>query len=225
MAFPERFWWGTAASSTQAEGAAPASDYFGWERDGKVPPSGDGNGFATNYAADFRLYAAHGLKHHRLSLEWARIEPEEGKRDRGAIERYRAMLLAAREVGLHIWVCLHHFSLPAWFAAMGGFLDDRVRSYYWRRHVEFMRDTFADLVFGWKPINEPLAFAAAGWLAGVLPPGIRDLGQFRLALRGAHLANHDAWQLLRGGGKPVTTIMSLSPLYPGNRSDSSDERA
>jgi len=39
------FWWGTAASSTQAEGAAPASDWFALERAGTMPPSGSGNGF------------------------------------------------------------------------------------------------------------------------------------------------------------------------------------
>ena len=66
MAFPEVFWWGTGASSTQAEGAAPASDWYALEREGRVPPSGDGNGFGTRYAEDFALYAGHGLAHHRL---------------------------------------------------------------------------------------------------------------------------------------------------------------
>jgi len=46
-----------------------------------MPPSGDGNGFARRFADDFALYAQHGLTHHRLSIEWARIEPEEGRRD------------------------------------------------------------------------------------------------------------------------------------------------
>ena len=46
-----------------------------------MPPSGDGNGFGERYAEDFALYAQHGLTHHRLSIEWARIEPEEGRRD------------------------------------------------------------------------------------------------------------------------------------------------
>ena len=30
--------------------------------------------------------------------------------------------------------------------------------------ADWVAETFGDLVFGWKPINEPLAFAAAGWL-------------------------------------------------------------
>ncbi len=88
--FPDDFWWGTAASSTQAEGAAPASDWLAWEQAGHAPPSGEGNGFGTRYAEDFTLLAAHGLTHHRLSLEWARLEPTPGHHDVEAIERYTA---------------------------------------------------------------------------------------------------------------------------------------
>ena len=90
--FPDSFWWGTGASSTQAEGAAPASDWLAWERAGKAPPSGDGNGFGTRYAEDFALLAAHGLNHHRLSIDWARIEPEPGRRDTAAVEHYTEVL-------------------------------------------------------------------------------------------------------------------------------------
>lgn len=89
--------WGTGASSTQCEGAAPASDWFAWERAGKVPSSGEGNGFGERFSGDFQLFAGLGLTHHRLSIEWARIEPEEGVRDEKAIEHYREVLTAARE--------------------------------------------------------------------------------------------------------------------------------
>jgi beta-glucosidase len=204
MSFPSGFWWGTGASSTQAEGAAPASDWFLYEKQGKVPPSGEGNGFARRYAEDFELYAQYGLTHHRLSIEWARIEPEEGRRDTAAIEHYVAMLTAARDAGISPWVCLHHFTMPGWFTEMGGgFVDDRARSYYWARHVAFCAETFGDLVFGWKPINEPGAFA-----------GIYFQKERRFEVLGAILlAQRDAWRELRGGGKPVATVHNLSPVF------------
>ncbi len=206
MGFPSGFWWGTAASSTQAEGAAPASDWAALERDGSVPPTAGGNGFATRYADDFALYAQYGLTHHRLSIEWARIEPEEGRRDEAAIEHYREVLTAARSAGVSPWVCLHHFTLPGWFTEMGegGFVDDRARSYYWARHVAFCAETFGDLVFGWKPINEPAAYA-----------GIYVRKGRRFEVLGATLlAQRDAWRELRGGGKPVATIHNLAPTFP-----------
>lgn len=214
MTLPAEFWWGTAASSTQAEGAAPRSDWARWEALGRAPTSGDGNGFATGYAEDFRLYAEHGLTHHRLSIEWARIEPHEGRRDQDAIDHYTEVLRAARDTGIAVWVCLHHFTLPGWFSDdLGGFLDERGRGYHWPRHVDFVAETFGDLVFGWKPINEPVAYAGAGWLLGVHPPGRTDPGRFMAALEATHLANHEAWRLLRSGGKPVSTIHNVSPLF------------
>jgi len=199
------FWWGTGASSTQAEGAAPASDWYALERSGVMPHSGDGNGFAGRYAEDFALYAAHGLTHHRLSVEWARIEPEEGRRDEAAIEHVVQVLTAARAAGIEPWVCLHHFTLPGWFTEIGegGFVDDRARSYYWARHVAFCAETFGDLVFGWKPVNEPGAYA-------LVYPHRKN----RVDMLGAVLlAQRDAWRELRGGGKPVATIHDLSPVF------------
>jgi len=205
VGFGEDFWWGTAASSTQAEGAAPASDWFALERSGAMPVSGDGNGFARRFADDFALYAAYGLRHHRLSIEWARIEPEEGKRDERAIEHVREMLTAARAAGVAPWACLHHFTLPGWFTELGegGFVDDHARSYHWARHVAFCAETFGDLVFGWKPINEPSAYA------GVYPHHKKRFDMLGAVL----LAQRDAWRELRGGGKPVATIHDLSPIF------------
>jgi beta-glucosidase len=218
--FPDAFWWGTGASSTQCEGAAPASDWYREEQRGTYPPSGDGNGFGTRYAEDFALYAEHGLTHHRLSIEWARIEPEEGRRDAAAVEHYRAVLTAARAAGVSPWVCLHHFTLPGWFTEMGdgAFRDDRARSYHWARHVAFCAETFGDLVSGWKPINEPFGYVALSYQLGVLPPRRRDFAQMLEAYRGILLAQRDAWRELRGGGAPVATIHNLSPLFPVDES-------
>jgi beta-glucosidase len=212
----EGFWWGTGASSTQCEGAAPASDWYREEERGIYPRSGTGNDFGTRYAEDFALYAAHGLTHHRLSIEWARIEPEEGRRDAAAVEHYRAVLTAARDAGVSPWVCLHHFTLPGWFTEIGdgAFCDDRARSYHWARHVAFCAETFGDLVFGWKPINEPFGYVALGYQLGLLPPRTRDFGTMLDAYRGILLAQRDAWRELRGAGTPVATIHNLSPLFP-----------
>lgn len=210
------FWWGTAASSTQAAGSAPASDWRAGEEAGRVPPSGDGNGFATRYAEDFALFADLGLSHHRLSLEWARIEPEPGRRDPAAVEHYRQVLIAAAQAGISAWVCLHHFTLPGWFSVdEHGFADERARSYFWPRHVDFCAETFGDLVFGWKPVNEPLGYAALGWLEGLLPPGhTGDTRGFAEGLESIHLADFDAALRLRQTGRPVACVQIATPLTP-----------
>ena len=91
---------------------------------GHAPISGDGNGFGVSLRRGLRAASPSlGLTHHRLSIEWARIEPEPGVHDDAAVAHYRDMLARARATPASCpWVCLHHFTLPRWFADDGGFL-------------------------------------------------------------------------------------------------------
>ena len=212
MRWPDGFLWGTGASSTQCEGAAPASDWWDWERAGRAPISGDGNGFARRYAEDFALLAELGLTHHRLSLEWARLEPEEGVHDRAAVAHYRAVLAAARDAGVTPWVCLHHFTLPRWFAAKGAFLFERNRTEHWRRHVDFVADAFGDLVGGWQPVNEANFYPLGAYRRGGLPPGHDDRDEFACVSENILLAKSEAAIRLRRTGAPVSSIWALSAL-------------
>jgi beta-glucosidase len=176
--------------------------------------SGDGNGFATRYAEDFRLLADLGLRHHRLSIEWARIEPEPGDHDAEAIAHYRDMLAAALDAGIEPWVCLHHFTLPRWFAATGGFLVERNRVDVWARHVDFVAETFGDLVRGWQPINETNYYPAAAYLGWGFPPGHHDRDEHALASEALQLATAEAAVRLKQTGAPVSSIFGLSGIVP-----------
>lgn len=211
--FPRGFWWGTAASSTQAEGAAPRSNWAVWERSGKAPPSADGSGFAERYWEDFRILAELGLRHHRLSIEWARIEPEPQQRDPAAVEHYLRIFDAAEDAGIELWVCLNHFTLPQWFEELGGFCNPEARATHWIPHVEFIAETFGHRTFGWKPINEPMAYATGGFLFGTMPPGRQGFDSFAEATVGVFEAWRDAWKILSGSA-PVATIHNLSPVLP-----------
>jgi beta-glucosidase len=202
--------WGTGASSTQCEGAASTSDWWEWERRGKAPLSGEGNGFAGRFAEDFELLARLGLTHHRLSIEWARVEPEEGRHDPEAIAHYRDVLAAASAAGVTPWVCLHHFTLPHWFAGAGGFLVDDNRTRHWLRHVNFMAETFGDLVGGWQPVNETNYYAAAAYRGRGWPPGHNDKNEWAAVSEGIQLATAEAAVLLRHIGVPVASIFGLS---------------
>jgi beta-glucosidase len=210
--WPAGFLWGTGASSTQCEGAAPASDWLAWEQDGHAPPSGEGNGFATRYAEDFGILADLDLTHHRLSLEWARLEPEPGAHDPKAVAHYRSVLSAAREAGISPWVCLHHFTLPRWFLDEGGFAVETNRTALWHRHVEFVAEEFGDLVHGWQPINEINYYARAAYGGQGWPPGHDDNGEVAVVHEAIHLAAAEAAVTLRQTGAPVSPIFGLSPI-------------
>jgi beta-glucosidase len=212
MRWPDGFMWGTGASATQCEGAAPASDWWDWERAGHAPLSGDGNGFAARYAEDFRLLASLGLRHHRLTIDWARLEPEPGRHDPAAVAHYRDMLAAALAAGVEPWICLHHFTLPRWFAAAGGFLAEPNRTQFWTRHVEFIAETFGDLARGWQPVNETNYYALAAYRGRGWPPGRNDPAEAMLVSRAMQLATAEAAARLRQTGAPVASIFGLSAI-------------
>ncbi len=212
MEWPDGFMWGSAASATQCEGASPASDWWDWERSGHAPLSGDGNGFALRYAEDFALLAGLGLHHHRLTIDWARVEPEPGRHDPAAISHYRDILTAALDAGVQPWLCLHHFTLPRWFADEGGFLAAANRTGGWARHVEFIAETFGDLARGWQPVNETNYYAFAAYLGGGWPPGRNDLADCAQVSQAMQLATAEAAVRLRQTGAPVASVFGLSGI-------------
>jgi beta-glucosidase len=197
-------WWGTGAAATQCEGAAPRSDWAGWEAEGRVPPSRDGNGFRTRYADDFALLAEQGITHHRLTVEWARLEPDDGRWDEDEVAHLRRVLVAGRDAGVAVWACLLHGSAPGWFTDdRRGWLDDKAATLTWPRHVDRVAEALGDLVAGWLPIHEPDLQARLGYREGVFPPGRRREDDESDALAALRTAEAEAARLLRTGGAPV----------------------
>ena len=99
--FPPGFLWGAATSSHQVEGNCTNNDWWAWEQAGKVrEPSGLACDHYHRFREDFDL--ARSLNHnaHRFSLEWSRIEPEEGRFSAEGIAHYREVLDALRERSL-----------------------------------------------------------------------------------------------------------------------------
>src|SRR5690606_8548728 len=198
-----RPWWGTAAAATQCEGAAPRSDWARWEAEGRVPASGDGNGFRTRFEDDLALLAGHGLRHHRLTVEWARLEPHPGRWHEDEVTHLRRVLTAARDAGVEVWVCLLHGTAPGWFTDdERGWLDDRA-VLRWARHVDRVAEAIGDLVAGWVPIHEPERPARPGYGEGLFRPGRRDEDDERTARTALLAAEAEAARLLRSGPAPV----------------------
>lgn len=207
-------WWGVTTSSLQTEGVAPAADWSRWERDRRVPASGDGNGVATNHADDFALLASIGITHLRITLEWARLEPESGRLDADAFDRYQDLLSSAARAGLEVIATLAHGTLPGWFSEDTlGFRDHRRRELDWARHVDRCAERFDDLVATWVPIDDPVGWAIRGHLIGNRPPGRRDPEVAAEAVEGALLANHLAWELLRSGSTPVMGVFGAPTIF------------
>jgi len=203
-------WWGVTTSAAQVEGSAQASDTAAWEASGRLPESLDGNGFANRYAEDFTIARDLGLTHFNVTLDWSRLEPMEGVHDPAAAEHYLDMLSTAADKGLNVWAAPHHRSTPAWFADLGGFVNERARQYQWVRHLDWLLDTFGDRVFGWTAIHHPVGSALEGHFFGTMPPGTSSVAGATEAVEALLLANHEVWQRLGSGVHPVATDVNLS---------------
>ncbi len=122
MNFPKGFLWGSATSALQVEGNNIHSDWWEWEN-AHWPPerrSGSACDQYNKYEEDFDLIKKLNQNAHRLSIEWSRIEPEEGKFNDAEIEHYKKVLKALKDRDIKVMLTLHHFTNPAWFAKKGG---------------------------------------------------------------------------------------------------------
>lgn len=76
-----KFLWGVATSAFQIEGGV-TNDMTEWEREGrfrrrdKDPRVGEASGHWNRWEQDFALPKDVGVNSYRLSIEWARIEPQ-----------------------------------------------------------------------------------------------------------------------------------------------------
>ena len=149
-----------------------------------------------------------GISNLQITLEWAELEPRPGRYDVAAIEFRSEVLRYAKTLGLTVWGCLVDGTLPGWFADdEGGFIDDRSRNLVWPRHIDWIGETFGDLVDGWIPQREAITWALRRYLRGEGPPGHRDPAEAAEAVRAAVLTDGEAWRLLSGTA-PVATYQS-----------------
>lgn len=119
---------GAATAAHQVEGNNRNSDFWVMEHlkhSDYAEPSDLTCDHYRRYREDIKLLADAGLNAYRFSIEWARVEPEEGRFAYDEILHYRDVLAACREYGVTPIVTLHHFSSPAWLIRQGGWKKER----------------------------------------------------------------------------------------------------
>lgn len=196
---PEPFLFGAATSSHQVEGGNH-NDWTEWEKknaerlassvrnglpdfilDGYPSPlrrenyiSGRACDHYHRFREDFDIARSLGHNAHRFSIEWSRIEPEEGAFDEEEIAHYREVIRALRERGMEPFVTLLHYTLPVWLAEKGGVCCDGFPEYF-ARYAGKMAEVFKGEVVFWTTVNEPEVFVGFAYWVASRPPGKRDL--------------------------------------------------
>jgi beta-glucosidase len=176
LRFPDGFVWGTATAAHQIEGGNWNNDWWVWEHAKDTPcvePSGDACDSWNRWAEDVDLVADMGLSTYRFSIEWSRIEPEEGEWSTATIAHYRAICEALRSRGIEPTITFHHFTSPRWVVAQGGWTEPATADRF-ARFCQRAAGELADVMGRACTLNEPNIVAAGGWLMGIFPPGLVD---------------------------------------------------
>jgi beta-glucosidase len=188
--FGKDFLWGSATSAYQVEGNNSHADWWHWEKEAAKVQSGQACRHYELYPADFDLSRELAHNAHRLSIEWSRVEPEEGKFSEQEIRHYQDVILSLRQRGLAPMVTLHHFTNPLWLSRMGGWANPKAINYF-LRFIEKVAPSISEQVGLWITVNEPTVYAYHAYLLGVWPP------QEKSYLKALKVLNHLAQAHIR----------------------------
>ena len=154
--FAPEFFIGAATAAHQVEGNNIHNDCWAQEQmqhTSYVEPSLDAVDHYNRYEEDIRLMAEAGLNAYRFSIEWARIEPEEGRFDETEVEHYRKVIACCKANGLEPVVTLHHFSSPVWLISKGGWEAETTPADF-ARYVRFLMERLGSELHYVCTINE-----------------------------------------------------------------------
>ena len=174
------FRFGVATADHQCEAYTGQDDVRDvWERVRGLTPRGRATDFWNRYREDVDLAKGLGCTIFRLSLSWARLEPEPGQWDESAFAHYRDVLLYMRQAQMATVVTLHHNTWPLHVQAAGsgaGMLDSgfpaRMAVY-----ASQVAQRLGDLIDYYVTLNEPnqlvYGFIKGFWMRSYpVPPGL-----------------------------------------------------
>jgi beta-glucosidase len=174
--FPKGFLWGSCICDYQAIGGAECDLPVRWTAR-----------HIDHYLEDFELITK---KLHqnafRTSIEWARIEPKEGKINKDALDYYYKYFSALRKTGVKTFVTLHHFTNPKWIHEKDGWLSKTIVKRF-SEYVELVAKELGQYIDYCVVVNEPCVVALNAYLAEAsafsMPPSHNDMGEALTCIR------------------------------------------
>jgi beta-glucosidase len=227
------FFFGTGTSATQTESfnVDNIQEFFTTVQQVApqlgLGPAGVADNFNNLYPED--LARAQSIKNNafQFSIEWSRVEPQEGVFDPTQINYYINVAQQAREHGLEPFVTIHHYDYPLWVqtpfnnnvqgvAAIG---NDIILGQY----AAFVRTIVTALkpyVTYWKPINEPAIdalYQSTFTFVPIIPDNILAAAQHLIQMHA------DAYHIIKeiyGKKKSIVIANIISAnAYPENSED------
>lgn len=206
--FPPQFFWGCATSAHQVEGGLN-NDWTEWEKSPRRladlakkqldPLDFISNAAANSYVesnADIACLKNLNANAYRFSVDWSRIEPEEGKFSAEALEYYKEMVRKLRAQGIEPFVTLWHWPLPLWLSNKGGWENREIAGYF-KKFVEKTATHLNEEVNFWITLNEPMVYASQSYLVGEWPPQKKNPLALWRVINNLARAHREAYQALK----------------------------
>lgn len=150
----------------------------------------------NRFQDDFKTAKELGHNATRFSIEWSRIEPEEGKFDEKEIEHYKKVITTLKELGIEPFVSIWHWPIPIWLCNKSGWQNNKISDYF-ARYAEKLVMTFGKDVQFWITLNEPEIYASNSYLAGVWPPQKKNLFTYLRVLHNLIKAHRKAYEAIK----------------------------
>ena len=239
LTFSKKFLWGAATSAHQIEGnthnqwtvwelenaksKATQSNYHfedlpSWpniKREATDPQnyvSGVATDHYARYEEDFDLLQKMNMNAFRFSIEWSRVEPEEGAWNVEAVEHYKRYAAELKKRGIEPVVTLFHFTLPTWFTALGGFEKKRNSHYFVRFADKIVRElgTSVRIII---TINEPEVYAHESYFSGNWPPNVSNKWMLRRVMNNLAHAHNQAATTIHGINRRYKVSIAKNSNY------------
>ena len=164
------------------------------------------------YKQDIALAKRLNMNALRFSVEWSRIEPQEGRWDVGAIDHYKKYLSELRSAGIEPVLTLFHFTLPQWFAELGGF-ERRGNIKYFTRFAEKIVSELGKEVTYIITVNEPEVYAFESYYLGHWPPARQSKSKLMRVQLNLIRAHNQVAQVIHGMNRRYKVSIAKNSNY------------
>lgn len=244
LKFPKSFLWGVATSSHQIEGGN-YNNWTVWElenaktlaksagyklkdfpiwpdikqaaTDPKNYVSGRSTDHYNRYEEDFEIIRKMNLNSFRFSVEWSRVEPDEGVWNVTEIEHYKRYIKALKQRGIEPVLTLYHWTVPVWFAKKGAFEKSRNIEYFVRFAEKIVEELGSELHLI-ITVNEPDTVSSHGYYFQEHPPQKRSALKLFWVYRNHLKAHKRVYDLIRRRSRrfKIGFVKSYSHVVKGD---------
>ncbi|MGL5230841.1 MAG: glycoside hydrolase family 1 protein [Cetobacterium sp.] len=242
--FKKDFFWGSAISALQTEGAhlemgKGKTTWDIWmEKDPDRFFGGEGNAVAVDfinfYKDDIKMMKEIGHNSFRFSIAWTRLilNPLTGEINDVAVKFYNDLIDELLANKIEPFVCLFHFDMPAAMQDLGGWESKEVLKYF-NIYAKKCFELFGDKVKYWFTHNEPIVPIEGCYLYNFHYPFINDFKRGVQAAYNTILSNAiviRTFKEMKAEGtlkndREIGIILSLTPSYPRDLNNPEDLKA